>query len=160
MRIFYKQDDIVVRNSYPSDVDLLCNKLRSTDVEEIWASHNLTPWDGLHYSTTESLISLTITAKDKPIGIFGIKPESYMGDRATIWFLGTDDLDKIKVRFLKQSKKFVKMFLSFYPYLYNYVHIHNFQSIEWLKYCGAKMDEPISYGIMREKFQYFYFERD
>ena len=158
-RVFYKQNDIEVRSSFPSDVDILCHSLRKSDEEEIWASHNLTPWDGLHYGMTESLISLTITSKGKPIGMFGIRPDSYMGEKATIWFLASDELDSIKLRFLKHSKRFVKMFLSFYPYLYNYVDTRNKSSIEWLKFCGANIQNAMPYGVMAQPFHYFYFER-
>lgn len=159
MKIYYEQGDIVVRQSYPSDVDMLCNSLRKSDVDEIWASHNLTPWDALHLSITESFLSLTITLKKKPIGVFGIQPESMLGTRAMIWFLASDDIDNIRIRFSRNSKKFVNMFLSLYPYLYNYVDTRNLQSIEWLKFCGARMSEPEPYGFMKKTFMYFWFER-
>ena len=159
MDIYYKQGDVVVRRAYPSDADMLCNKLRDSDVQEIWASHNLTPWDAIYFGITESLLCLTITVKNVPVGIFGIRPESYIGRTATIWFLASDELDKIRFRFGKHSKKFINLLLTLYPYLWNYVDVRNKQSIEWLKFCGAKMNEPEPYGILRKKFIYFWFER-
>jgi hypothetical protein len=159
MDIFYKKDNVVVRRSYPSDADMLCNSLRKSDIDEVWASHNLTPWEALYLSINESMMSLTITLNGKPIGVFGIKEESALGSKAMIWFLATDELDSIRRRFLKHSKKFVNMFLNLYPYLYNYVDSRNLESIKWLEFCGAKIGDPIPYGVMNEPFRYFYFER-
>ncbi len=156
---YYNKNGIVVRRSFPSDADNLCQRLRQTDIDEIWASHNLTPWDALNIGINESIISLTVTIKGLPCAVFGINAESALGKKATIWLLASDDLDKIKHRFLRHSKKFVGMFLNMYPHLSNYVDVRNIPSITWLLYCGAKMDRPSPYGVMRKDFRYFWFEK-
>lgn len=157
--VYYKQNDIEVRRSFPSDVEMLCNRLRQSDVDEVWASNNLTPWEALYESLTHSIVTFTITQKGLVLGMFGINPDSMLGNQAMIWFLASDDIDKIKLRFLRHSKRFVNLFLSMYPYLYNYVDIRNLQSMVWLSYCGAKFMPPMPHGLMRKEFRYFYFER-
>ncbi len=139
---------------------MLAGKLRKSDINEVWASHNFTPWDAVYYGITESTMALTITNKGSVVGCFGINAESMLGKKAIIWFLSSQELDKIEYRFLRHSKKFVKMFLNLYPYLFNYVDVRNKCSIRWLKYCGAKLNKPELYGIMSKPFRYFYFEKE
>lgn len=160
MRIYYQKNNILVRQAFPTDADMLAGRLRRTDVEEIWASHTLTSWEALHESIVNATMALSITNHGSVVGVFGIRAESILGKKATIWFLASDDLDKIKYRFLRHSKGFVGMFLCFYPYLFNYVDVRNKPSIDWLRFCGATIEEPKPYGDMRLPFHYFHFERD
>lgn len=157
---YYDQNGIIVRRSFPSDADMLAPRLRKTDVEEVWASNNLTPWDALHESITTSILSLTITVNGIVVGCFGINPESALGKNAIIWFLASDELDRINYRFLRHSRKFIGMFLNLYPYLWNWVDVRNKPSIAWLRYCGAKIKRPEPYGVMRKNFRYFWFSKE
>ncbi len=157
--IYYKQNDIEVRRAFPTDADMMANRLRQYDIDEIWASHNLTPWEALYESIMVSTVALTITHKGLCLGLFGISAETVLGDRAMIYFLGTNELDRIQFRFARHSRHFVKMFLNMYPYLYNYTDARNIKSLSWLRMCGAKIKDAQPYGIMRKPFHYFYFER-
>ena len=158
--IYYDQNNIIVRRAFPSDADMLANKLRKSDTNEVWASHNFTPWDAIYSGISNSILSLTITNKGSVVGCFGINAESMLGKKAIIWFLSSDELDKIEYRFLRHSRRFVKMFLALYPFLFNYVDVRNKKSIRWLKYCGAKLDKPQPFGVMNKPFRYFYFQKE
>jgi len=156
---YYKKNGIVVRGSLRGDVDKLFWRLRKSDVDEIWASHNRFPKDALREGFKRSFVCLTILIDDLPAAMFGIYAEVFNGDRATIWLLASPELDKIKIRFLKHSRKFIQMFLGYYPHLSNFVDDRNKSSIEWLKFCGATIHEPKPYGAEKLPFRYFYFER-
>lgn len=158
MKLYYNQNGIKVRTSIKSDIDAMKDRLRQTDVHEIYASHHRTPEEALTMCVEKTIFAATIE-NGRPAGIFGINTENILGRSATIWMLSTDDLDKIGVRFLKNSRWFVDYMLEYYPFLENYVHEKNVKSIEWLKFLGAIIEDKQPYGIDGELFHHFFFRR-
>ncbi|MFA5217180.1 phage protein Gp13 family protein [Sulfuricurvum sp.] len=154
----YDKDGIVVRRSVMEDVDYLKDRLRQSDVDEVWASGHHAPYEALRKSFDESIFSLTIV-NGNPIGMFGVAPVAMIGARGSVWFLASDDLEKIGRRFVKNSRHFIDMMLMFRPYLYNFVDDRNAQSIKWLRICGAIIEDPQPYGKDGLLFRYFYFKR-
>lgn len=155
--IYYSQGNFVVRRSIMADIETIAPNMREADVNEIWASHHGTPRMALHNGIMHSLIPMTIELDGEAVGMFGICPQALLGNQAVLWLLGTPKIEHIKVRFIKNSRKFIDMFLTFYPFLSNFVHVENKRSIAWLKWLGASFDEPIKYGIEQEYFMRFYF---
>lgn len=158
MKIYYDQNGIRVRTAVKADVDAMKGRLRDSDVHEIYASHHRKPEEALKMCVENTIFAATIE-NGRPIGIFGINTDNILGDRATIWMLGTDDLDKISTRFLRNNPKFIEMMLEYYPYLENYVHEKNTKSISWLKFLGATIEDKQPYGLDGEMFHHFYFKR-
>lgn len=156
--IYYQQNNIIVRRSQRSDVDYLKSRLRQSDVDEVMASNGHTPEEALKLSLDKSIWAATVQ-NGHPLAMFGINPESILGSRAIVWMLASDDLKTIERRFIRNSKKFIKMMLEYYSYLYNYVDNRNEKSIEWLQYCGADIREPAPYGKAGLPFRYFSFNR-
>lgn len=105
-----------------------------------------------------SLYCFTV-CDERPICIFGIVPENLIGSKAVIWMLGTDEMEKIKIRFVKNSRKMIDMLLDRYEYLHNYVDCRNHKTIAWLKFLGAELKSPVSYGVDSDLFRYFSFTR-
>lgn len=159
MRIFYEKNGIRVRTSKKEDCDYLKDNLKQEDVKEIFSSHHHTPEEALKLSLEKSLFCATVE-NGRPIAVFGISVENLLGDKATIWMLSTRDLKKIGKRFLKNSKSFVKYMLEYYPVLENYVHWENKESIKWLRWLGADIEEAEPFGIEKELFHHFTFRRN
>lgn len=157
--VYYQTQETILRRSKPADVDYLSTRLRQSDIEEIWASHHVKPYQALYGGFVNSIITLTIEHKEEPLAMFGISPYTLTGDKATIWMLSTDRLDEIKGKFLKNNRKVIDFLLGFYPYLENYVDERNIKSINWLKFCGAKIEEAKPFGLEGLPFHHFYFER-
>lgn len=155
---YYNQDGIVVRHSTKADVDYLKDHLRQSDIQEIWSSDHITPEEALKQGLEKSIFCCTVL-NGSPIAMFGIVPETVLGQKASVWFLASKDLKNIKRRFLRHSKYFINLMLDFYPYLHNYVDNNNKDSIDWLRYCGARIKEPEPYGKEQQPFRYFYFNR-
>ena len=156
---FYDQDNIIVRRSTRMDVAILADHMKEADKDEIWASHHCTPSMGLEKGIEKSIICLTVEKEMMPICMFGISTENILGNEACIWMLSSDALEGISTRFLKNSRKFIEMFLEYYPILCNWVDVRNKKTIEWLKFCGAKFDDPAPFGVEGLMFQKFTFER-
>ena len=155
----YNKNGITVRPSLESDIEYLKDRLRQSDIDEIWAASHDLPESALRRSFKESPFCCTIL-NGNPIGMFGIAPPVVLGNKASIWFLASDDIKKIGRRFAKNSRKFIDTMLSFYGYLYNFVDNRNKDSIKWLKLCGATIEEPKPYGKEQRLFRYFYFKRN
>lgn len=158
MRILYNEDGIIVRTSINSDIEKM--ELKQSDIDEIWASHHHKPQEALKLSLKKSTICFTVVDNGKPIAMFGINPNNIIDTKAVIWLLSTPMLKMRAYRFIKHSKKFIRMFLDFYPYLFNYVDDRNKESIDWLKRCGAVIDDPRPYGLENKLFRHFYFQRN
>ena len=157
--IYYDQDGIVVRSSTESDVKYLGPRLRCSDANEVWASHHHGAEESVRLSFEKSLVCLTIVRHGTPIGMFGINPESILSNRAVIWFLASEDIEKIKIRFLRRSKDFINKMLESYGVLYNWCEATNYDSLLWLKMLGAKIEEPAKFGMEQRPFRYFEFVR-
>ena len=74
--VFYDLDGVTVRSSTIEDVEYLKDKLRQSDIDEVWASHRHTPEEALRLSLERSAMSFTIEDNGKPVGMFGVVPET------------------------------------------------------------------------------------
>jgi hypothetical protein len=156
----YNQNNVFVRRSLIEDIPYIAENMKESDQKEVWASHNHSPEESLQGGFDDSEVCLTVLDGEKPVAMFGIVPEgSLLTSRAIIWLLSTEDLFKRTYRFLRHSRHYIDMFLDEYPYLYNYVHEDNRQSIMWLKFCGANINEREIHGVEDEYFKYFFFRR-
>jgi len=158
-KLYYKSDQVLVRDAVISDVFELARNMRLADQVEIWKSHHRTPESALLTGYSESVVCLTVERKESPIAMFGIIPRTIMGSTASVWLLGAPEMEKVQRAFLEQSRRFIDFMLSYYPTLENYVSIENTQSIRWLKWCGAEFAPAAPYGIEQQLFQYFKFRR-
>lgn len=158
-KVYYNECGLVIRDSVISDVYLLKDRLKLEDVQEIWASHHVTPEEALRFSFNRSALSMTTTHNDIPVMMFGVTTDDWMGDTGMIWFMSAELDIKTRILFLRNSKKFIDLMLSFYPYLYNYVDIRNEESVKWLEFCGAIIGDPEKYGADQKLFRRFHFER-
>lgn len=158
MRVYYNRNNIVVRSAKMSDVDGMKNRLRESDIKEIWASHHYTPEQALK-KCVDTVFAATIE-NGRPIGLFGINATELLGKKATVFMLATNDLEKIEMRFLRNCRQFIDYMLEYYPYLENWVHANNKKSIAWLKFLGATVEDAKPYGIENEQFHHFYFTKE
>lgn len=149
-----------VRISKEDDIAKIASDMRKSDIEEVWASHHLTPEAALSSSFKESDICLTVTIDDEPVAMFGTAPVNLLGSQAAVWLLATNKFCCISKRFLKRSRAFIKAMLEKHPHLINFVDVRNTPSIKWLKFCGARFGPVIPYGAEGLNFQYFEFKGD
>ena len=158
--IFYSENNIFVRRANHGDIPVLSKKMSDANVEELWVAHNLTPLGALQIALNTSVMALTIEHNGEPVGIFGIRTNDILGQKAEIYFLVTNGFEDIGRVFLRHARRFVDMFLEFYPHLEGMVYTKNLKSIFWMKYCGCKMDEAKPYGVEQKLFSHFYFTHD
>ena len=81
-----------------------------------------------------------LTPDGVPFAMFGagkIEEETY------IWMLGTDDVRKHAMAFMKYSREWVWGFVGIYEKVCNYVHSENKLALKWLDWCGADFTTQI-----------------
>ena len=148
------------RKSEYSDVLELIDNLREEDVRELELL-NTNPETALINSFFHSEYCFTVLYKDKPIAIFGAgrKVFNNTGDKiASIWFLGSKDIERHKIEFLRKSKKYLKFFQSKFDILENYVDKRNIKYIKWLKWLGFKFDKTIN--VSGGSLEHFYLKKE
>lgn len=150
---------VIVRPSKHSDATAIKDRLRQSDVDEIWASTHQTPEEAILYSRRISSSSHAVLLDGKTVALFGVSPAADRKGVAGVWFVSTDDIAKMWVSFLRMSRECVRRMLDEYPYLFNWVDDRNELSIKWLRWCGAKIEDPQPFGPDGAPFRFFVIKR-
>ena len=128
-------DGVSVRPSVHADALHIGNNMRQADRDEMFALLGET---NMVKVVTRQITSCTecytILKNDRPIAVFGLC-EMEMGI-ASIGLLSTDELLSIKLKFMRQCKKWVKSFNADYNLLFNVVGCENLLHVTWLKWLG------------------------
>ena len=131
---------LTIREANSDDIIFLFNRLRQADKEELKLL-NYTPLRALMESYTESEECYTALVNNIVSGMFGIAGFKNNIDTASIWFLGSDEINKIPFKWIKIGKSYIDYFLTKYKYLINTVSKQNKEHIKWLKLMGANFTE-------------------
>ncbi|HEX4046223.1 MAG TPA: phage protein Gp13 family protein [Elusimicrobiota bacterium] len=143
--IHYEKGGVIVRDAVGSDVAVLKDRLRIKDAEEI-AAEGFSAEDALGISFSNSTMRYTIERDGVPVAIFGVVPDVVMGSSARVWFLGAEELGRMKKTFVRGTGVFIERFLERYPVLWNHVDARYTQTIRWLKAFGARFEEAAPFG--------------
>jgi hypothetical protein len=135
------------------DCIYLSENLREDDIQEIKAVTGLPPLLSLLTGLKLSSVPLVICdANSKPVAMLGVVPNGLIG---FIWMVGTDDLKKISLSFLRNSKDVCDVLKNKHQILHNYVDKRNKLHINWLKWMGFSILKEVNYGIENKKFYEF-----
>ncbi len=138
--------EIVDRSVAMEDLIHLAENMREADKVEIHLSHNQKPLESLVNAAEDSKLMWMAKMNDQPIALFGVASQTIFGDTGSPWLLGTDDLKHVKIQFIRESKRLIRVMQKRYPTLVNFVHADHADSIRWLKCLGFTIMEPIPAG--------------
>ena len=142
-----------LRLASENDCIYLSENLREEDKQEIKAVTGLPALVTLLSGLKFSLVPLVICdEQSKPVAMLGVVPNGLIG---SIWMVGTDDLKKISLSFLRHSKKVCDVIKGKHQLLHNYVDSRNKLHINWLKWMGFTIIGKVNYGIENRKFYEF-----
>lgn len=159
MQLIYDKNGIVIRESREQDIDALSGRLRDADFKEIIAAGHKDQDEALRQSFALSKLRYSVELNHVVVAMFGVVSEGpILAPAGRIWFLGADELGRIKKSFVRLSRQVIAHFLVSYPVLFNAVDSRYVSSITWLKSCGALFSpEPLTLGSV--DFYQFYFRR-
>lgn len=140
-----------------SDIEIIAADMRKEDIRELQKCGH-SPKEALKHSVSISEICLTAYYKNKPICIFGVVPESLMGQRGIVWLLGSNRINQCKKAYFKACKHCLFWLLKKYPVLWNLTDPEYTKCHKWLKSLGAefKGTRKVSTGV---DFNYFEIRR-
>lgn len=79
--------------------------------------------------------------------IAGVTVSGLLSNKASPWLIPhSSNVNKYSRRFLVHGKKWVEYLSERYPVLENWVHAENPRAIEWLKWLGFTIGEPVSFN--------------
>lgn len=76
-----------------------------------------------------------------------------------IWALGTDEIEKYRKSFAKESRQIIRRWAELYGELTNTVACFNTRAIDWLKWVGAEFSAPRKFNG-NEYVDFFIRKRD
>lgn len=140
-----------VRKALPEDAYSLAPRLRPEDLREIRAVTTGCPGKAIEQGILQSPYTYSITIQNEVVAIFGVN--HYSPTVGVIWLLGSNDLLKEKIAFLRQSPNWIKSFHDLYPILFNVVCLWNKLHVDWLKWLGFRfIREYKEYGLNKEPY--------
>lgn len=135
--------NVIIRRATLADATYVATHLRNADKLELircgWADFE-TP---LRQSVEMSPFAGVALKDDVPICVFGLLPDSLIGDRARVWLLGTPLISRVKKTFIKYAHRFIEEMLGRYPILYNAVDAQNEPAKRLLQALGATFYQTV-----------------
>lgn len=143
-----------LRVATQEDCHYLSTRLRKEDYQEIKAMTGMSALNSLLIGLSSSDVPMVICNKDnKPIAMLGVVPQGQLG---LIWMVGSNDLKKISLSFIRNCKEVCVVMKSKYKLLYNFVDARNTLHINWLKWMGFTfINKHNQYGIEGKLFYEF-----
>ena len=88
--------------------------------------------------------------------MFGVAPRDILGGVGSPWLLGTGDVERHAITFLRLNRQYVLRMLDIFPHLVNFVDARHTVAIRWLKWLGFKFAPgPVPYGMRGMPFYRF-----
>jgi len=147
--------DHVVRRPTDEDIDHIVDNIREADIEELEALDGTTVRESLDRIEDIENTSHVWEVEGKVMCIFGVVPQPGPLSSGVIWMLATEDFHKYAKIFARGCQDVVSDMINGYSYLFNYIHSENKVSINWLKWLGFKVNDPIPVGHEGANFHKF-----
>lgn len=136
---------IKIRKSRIADAPRLAKRLRSQDLQELDAC-GVEPRQALVSSVRLSTHCWTCVVDGNIACMWGCGPKNFVFSQGTVWLLGGPEVEQHALRFLKESKKWVKEMLRFYDTLENSIDARNSVALRWVQWLGAELQPAILKG--------------
>lgn len=146
---------LTVVHSSHDDIKYVARNMREQDRIEIRFSSDSSPLDALMKGYRKSDSCWTVLIDGVPAVIFGVRRASICTNNAVVWMLATDRIKEVPYQFVRESRRILNRLLQSYNMVYNYVWEENVVSIQWLKWLGFEIHDPVPYGVGKAKFRRF-----
>lgn len=140
-------------------IGFLKPRLRESDIRECEASLGISGSEGLQRSFNTSAFCWTGFYGKEPVLIFGVGALNLLSDYGAPWMLASDEIRKVSVALLRESRDYVQKMLDLYPVLMNYIDARQDTSIRWLRWCGFTVEPAHPWGILGLPFHPFWMRR-
>ena len=126
------------RDASLQDIKDLANNLRKEDEREVRTLTQEDPVKSLIRGFVVSKMCKVVFLNKKLVLIYGVAKTSDP-EIGSPYMLATNELPKIGVRFVGNSKDRIDKMHEHYPVLFNYIDSRNKLHLKWLKWCGFEI---------------------
>ncbi|MAE81629.1 MAG: hypothetical protein CMB80_02750 [Flammeovirgaceae bacterium] len=130
--------------------------LRQVDKDEIMASHGFEPKEAITKCFAKANAAKVGCVDSVPFIMFGVTRHTIISDHASIWMLGTDELENHSIRFIRECHKAVVDISEGMAIIENWCDARNELTLRWLKWLGFTIEDPEPYGMYQLPFHHFY----
>jgi len=138
---------------------ILAPVMREGDREEVWATGRYTPQAALDASLDASSRSWSGFADGRLVVMFGVGAVPDAPRVGVPWLLGSDDVVRYQVQFLRRCRDYVSDMLREFEVLTNWVDARNAVSLRWLAWMGAEFLPAVPFGALGLPFHQFIIKR-
>lgn len=140
-------------------IDELVSNIRKADREEVQNMTMLPLYDAIELAVKSSEKSSVCLSRNKVICLMGIIRPTLLSNIGMPWFLTTYEIEKNKKALLYYPSLILKEMLTDFNKLVGYVDANYIQAINWLKWMGFKVSEPVEFGPKKKLFCQFSMEK-
>lgn len=141
-----RSKEIILVQTTGAHLRSIALRFRPEERMECLALCNESPLDALTRSWVYSKEVYTIMLGDLPLGVVGITDGPDADGWWNPWLLGTTDILKHKIKFLRACRAYLPQFLLVYQKLRTYIDARYTQSLEWARWLGCKVCAPAPFG--------------
>ena len=96
------------------------------------------PAEGLEQAYARSPLCWTILVEGKPAGMFGCSGDE--GGTGYAWLTTAPDIEKVRLRFIRQSRGYIDRMLQRHGTLVSWAHVENRPLLAWLQWSGFRVE--------------------
>ena len=130
-------------------------RMRQADRDEVWASSLSRPEAALRMSLAASPLAWTGLVDGVPVCMFGAAASTMLASQGCPWLLGTDEVERHAIAFLRRNRAQVGLMLKVFGTLANRVDSRNTQSVRWLEWLGFTIHPAEPFGPLGLPFHRF-----
>ena len=138
----------------------IAENIRAEDKKELWDYALQRPYEGIWKSLDSSRFAWTGLVDEKPACMFGVSDSSCLSEVGRPWLIGTEEIDKRPLSFLRRNKHYLPVMMLPYERLENYVEESNVRAIEWLGWLGFTFGAIEYIGPFMKPFYKFWMVKD
>lgn len=146
-----KKNDTQVVRSGPEHCRLMAEALDEPAANFIRLGWDVEPMDGLLKAYWASTLCWSVFLNGRIAAMFGCAPGAMPGVGSP-WLVTAPEIARVKLRFIRQSRPYVREMLEQYPILSAYVYRGNKPLIGWMRWMGFEfmdVSEMFARGELR-----------
>lgn len=128
-------------------IDGMKGRLRDSDERSCWSGAHITADDGLQRVFDRAVLCWVALVDGVPSVCWGVSRVTMVSVHGFVWLFSTDDIVKIGIRAVRNSKKYIDYMLAAFGFLETWVDVRNEVSLAWLKWCGFNVEKAEPIGL-------------
>jgi len=136
-------------------VEELARTIADADRAEVWAAMHMPAHEAIALSVAGSREPMAGLADGRVVCMFGVAQVTLLSAVGIPWLLGSRDLPQHRVRFLRESHRYIRRIALQFDLLVNYCRALHVRAVRWIEWLGFQMHPAEPFGPDRALFHRF-----